>query len=201
MINQNRIAVIRAAIVAALFAVQCVASENPSLLSIRLAPEQATLWGPQSAQRFLVIGKFSDGLERDVTASARFNLDPAELVRVDSSGRVTPLADGEIVLKAEWEGHSTQSKISVQEFKMQRQPSFVRDIASILTMQGCNASKCHGAVAGKGGFKLSLYGSHLREDYKWITEGGTYHVLTDKDSGPKNPRIERKEPEDRKSTR
>ena len=184
-INPWSALLIRTAIAATVFALECLAAEGPKLLSIRLAPEQVTLWGPQSAQHFLVLGKYSDGLERDITASARFALESTELFRVDSSGRATPLADGETILKAELDGHSAQSKIAVQEFKTQRQPSFVRDIASILTMQGCNASKCHGAVAGKDGFKLSLYGSHLREDYQWIIEGGAYHVLTDKDSGRK----------------
>src|SRR5688500_4342359 len=186
---------LRSAIVAAVFALQCVAAENAKLLSLRLTPGEATLWGPQSAQQFLVLGKYSDGLERDVSASAQFRSDSSELVSVDSSGRITPLADGEGVLTATLDGQSAESKIVVQEFKTERLPSFARDIASILTMQGCNASKCHGAVAGKGGFKLSLYGSYLRDDYKWIMEGGTYHVLTDKDSGPKNSRVDRKEPE------
>jgi hypothetical protein len=108
---------------------------------------------------------------------------------------VSPLSDGETVLKAEINGHSAESKVAVREFQTERKPSFVRDIASILTLQGCNASKCHGAVAGKGGFKLSLYGSHLEDDFNWIREGGKYHVLTDKDSDAKIPRIDLKEPE------
>jgi hypothetical protein len=185
----------RGALAAAVLAFKCLAADNPKLLSLRLAPNEVTLWGPQSAQRFLVLGKYSDGLERDVTASARFTPASADLLHIDSTGRVTPLADGQAVLKAELDGQSAESKIVVQEFKTERQPSFARDIASILTMQGCNASKCHGAVAGKGGFKLSLYGSYLRDDYQWIVNGGTYHVLTDKESGPKTPRIDRKEPE------
>lgn len=171
------------------------AADNGQLISLRLAPEKATLRGPHSVQRFIVLGKYSDGLERDVTSVARLTSGSASLLKVDSSGQVTPGRDGETTVTAEFEGKSAESKVRVEEFNTERQPSFVRDIASILTMQGCNASKCHGAVAGKGGFKLSLYGSYLRDDYQWIKEGGRYHVLTDKDSDPKKPRIDLREPE------
>ena len=38
------------------------------------------------------------------------------------------------------------------------QPDFIRDIAPILARVGCNQGTCHGAQAGKNGFKLSLRG-------------------------------------------
>ena len=76
-----------------------------------------------------------------------------------------------------------------------RPPSFTRDIEGILTRRGCNDSNCHGGVKGRGGFKLSLNAVYPREDYQWISEGGTYQVLTTESSGPKVPRIDLKEPE------
>ena len=36
--------------------------------------------------------------------------------------------------------------------------SFVNDVIPLLTKVGCNSGACHGALAGKGGFKLSLRG-------------------------------------------
>src|SRR5262245_43654619 len=42
------------------------------LLSVRIVPETVTLWGVEGAQRVVVLGKYSDGLERDVTALSHF---------------------------------------------------------------------------------------------------------------------------------
>lgn len=45
---------------------------------------------------------------------------------------------------------------------------FVNDIIPVLTKVGCNAGACHGSAAGRGGFKLSLYGSNPDRDYQSI---------------------------------
>jgi hypothetical protein len=43
--------------------------------------------------------------------------------------------------------------------------SFVNDVIPVLTRVGCNQGACHGAAAGKGGFKLSLRGYAPELDY------------------------------------
>ncbi len=48
-------------------------------------------------------------------------------------------------------------------------PSFRNDVQPILTRLGCNAGACHGAAAGKNGFKLSLRGYDDDGDWKTIT--------------------------------
>ena len=166
-----------------------------SLVSLRLFPQEAKLLGASGSQRFVVLGKYSDGLERDVTDSARFSLKDPSLAALSPQGRVTARADGETVIAAELEGKRAESKLSVQETKTVRQPTFTRDVEGILTRRGCNDSNCHGGVKGRGGFKLSLNAVYPREDYQWISEGGTYQVLTTESSGPKVPRIDLKEPE------
>ncbi len=47
--------------------------------------------------------------------------------------------------------------------------SFRNDVQSILSRQGCNSGACHGALAGKGGFKLSLRGYDSEADFRTIT--------------------------------
>ena len=47
-------------------------------------------------------------------------------------------------------------------------------IMPILTKSGCNAGACHGSARGRGGFKLSLYGSDPQADHEaiaWQLEG------------------------------
>jgi hypothetical protein len=45
---------------------------------------------------------------------------------------------------------------------------FDTDVVPILTKAGCNAAACHGAAAGRGGFKLSLFGGDAAHDYDEI---------------------------------
>lgn len=50
--------------------------------------------------------------------------------------------------------------------------SFRNDVMPVLTRVGCNQGACHGAEAGKGGFRLSLLGYDPEADYRAITREG-----------------------------
>ena len=60
------------AVVAGLASSGALLAESPpaKVLSLRLAPENPTLWGTKAAQRFLVLAEYSDGLEREVTSQS-----------------------------------------------------------------------------------------------------------------------------------
>ena len=45
---------------------------------------------------------------------------------------------------------------------------FVNDVMPGLTKVGCNTGACHGSAAGRGNFKLSLYGGNPQADYEAI---------------------------------
>jgi hypothetical protein len=45
---------------------------------------------------------------------------------------------------------------------------FDTQVVPILTRYGCNSGACHGAAVGRGGFRLSLYGSRPEADYESI---------------------------------
>ena len=45
---------------------------------------------------------------------------------------------------------------------------FENDLIPIFTKFGCNSGACHGSAAGRGEFKLSLFGGNLQADYKAI---------------------------------
>lgn len=47
-------------------------------------------------------------------------------------------------------------------------PDFETDVVPVLTRFGCNAGACHGSAAGRGEFKLSLYGSDPDHDYEAV---------------------------------
>ena len=44
-------------------------------------------------------------------------------------------------------------------------PRFETDVLPLLTKAGCNAGACHGAAAGRGGLKLSLFAGNPAADY------------------------------------
>ena len=59
----------------------------PRLVSIRIAPQDASVWGAQASQRFVVLGKYADGLERELTSASRFLLSDPLKGEVDSTGK------------------------------------------------------------------------------------------------------------------
>ena len=169
------------------------ASPQPS--SIRLVPSEVRLQGGDASQQFLVMGKFSDGLERDLTAQAELSGSKSGLIRFTSHSRIQPLADGDLVLTAKVAGREATASIAIRGSQEKRPFSFPRDIGSLLTQQGCNNTTCHGAVPGQGGFKLSTNATYPRDDYKWIVEGGKFEVLTAEMEEPPHPRVNLKDPE------
>jgi hypothetical protein len=48
-------------------------------------------------------------------------------------------------------------------------PSFLNDVLPILSKANCNGGGCHGALAGKAGFRLSLFAYNPEADYLTIT--------------------------------
>jgi Protein of unknown function (DUF1549)/Protein of unknown function (DUF1553)/Bacterial Ig-like domain (group 2) len=184
-------------LVLALAAVSAPAEEEssvPSPVSLRIVPEQVTLRGAKASQHFVVLGKYVDGVERDLTPIAHFSLSDPKKGEVDASGRFLVRGSGEVTLTAEAGGRSAKSSIRIKEAEKPRPFTFARDIEAIFTRQGCSDTTCHGGVKGRGGFRLSVYGIFPRDDYKWIVDGGTFRVLTT-DENPKYSRIDLKEPE------
>lgn len=57
---------------------------------------------------------------------------------------------------------------SVKSAAEQPAISFRNDVQSVLSRLGCNMGSCHGALAGKGGFRLSLRGYDSDADYDAI---------------------------------
>lgn len=167
-------------------------------LSLQVVPSEVTLEGAAASQTFLVMATFGDGQQRDVTSVSELSLSSSELAQItppSGTRRVLPRGDGEVTLQATFGGKNATATIRIVDSVVQRPLSFPRDIGSILTRQGCNATKCHGAVPGQGGFKLSLFSSHPHEDYQWIVQGGRFEVLTDEQDQPKEPRVDLQEPE------
>jgi hypothetical protein len=59
--------------------------------------------------------------------------------------------------------------VRVEKFDQPSPVSFRNHVQSVLAKAGCNSGACHGAAAGKNGFKLSLRGYDAEADWFTIT--------------------------------
>src|SRR5262249_7134691 len=76
---------------------------------------------------------------------------------------------GEAVITATHGGSRTSARVRVTKTKEPSEPSFRNHVIPMLTKVGCNSGACHGALAGKGGFKLSLRGYDPDTDHFVLT--------------------------------
>lgn len=152
--------------------------------SLVLLPPVSKLNGPRATQHLLVECVRDGVLVGEVRGDVEFSTSNAAVATVDASGEVHPVADGEATITArvftsEELPESSRSsdptavtvnaKVIVCGMGSNTTPSFRNDVQPVLAKMGCNQGACHGALAGKGGFKLSLRGYDAEADYFSIT--------------------------------
>jgi hypothetical protein len=108
--------------------------------------------------------------ERDVTRAARYESANPAVVRVDATGYVTPIGDGEARIRVQHGGSRLEVPVRVSGSSANRPVDFKREIVPLLSRMGCNAGGCHGKASGQNGFKLSLFGFDAAFDYDAITK-------------------------------
>lgn len=130
-----------------------------------------TLKTRDAAQQLLATGIAADGMEHDLTHKVAWTTEPAGIVSVDKTGRVTPLADGTATIKAAAPDGSVGSfQVAVVQASQSRPINFANQIVPVFTKNGCNGGGCHGKSAGQNGFKLSLLGFEPGEDYEHLVK-------------------------------
>jgi len=142
----------------------------PSLLSLRVEPAEVTLAGPAAERQLLVTGRFSDGIERDLTAAATYACSAPKVVSLAGKGRAVAAADGEARVKVSLGSATAWVKVLVKDAAREAAPSFENDVVPLLTKAGCNMGACHGALKGKGGLRLSLLGYDPASDFTSIVQ-------------------------------
>ncbi len=137
--------------------------------SIALLPGTVTLDGPKASQRFLVERREGDAWSADLTAKAAFRVEDPGIARVEPDGTVRPVANGKTTLVAKVGTEETRTEVVVAHFEKDEPWSFVNHVEPVLTKVGCNQGSCHGAAAGKNGFRLTLRGYAPDVDYDVLT--------------------------------
>ena len=82
---------------------------------------------------------------------------------------LSPVADGHATITANLRGHQATAQLNVSDYAKATTWSFRNDVLPVMTKVGCNSGPCHGAAAGKNGFKLSLRGYDPITDYYTLT--------------------------------
>jgi hypothetical protein len=134
---------------------------------LRVYPSEVNLAGPGRTQQLVVVEEENGRAVRDVTTGAKFTT-PADKVKADATGTVTALATGEFTVTVSADGKSATVRGTVGSAKP-GEVSFRNHVIPMLTRTGCNAGACHGALAGKGGLKLSLRGFDPESDWFALT--------------------------------
>ena len=150
-----------------------VAALHPTSLAtlarIEILPAVIAVTGPHNGQRLVVEGTFADGHQEDLTSRATIAISDPKVARADQGNAVFPLGDGQATITASVQGHRAAAPLTVKGYWTASAWSFRNDVLPVMTKVGCNSGPCHGAAAGKNGFKLSLRGYDPVADYYTLT--------------------------------
>src|ERR1700722_14964303 len=175
----------RLALTLATLCCACVAAEaaQPAAHeSLAILPAAIVLHGPKARQALIVEksdnGQFGGQAAKDVS----FESSDAKVVRISNSVAI-PVSDGHAVISAVWHGHKAAVAVTVEQHSVDAPWSFRNHVQSVLTKAGCNSGACHGAAAGKNGFRLSLWGCDPEADFLMITRQSHGRRIVPSDPG------------------
>ncbi len=138
------------------------------LTKIAILPGAIAISGSHYNQRLVVEGTFTDGHEEDVTAQATLTSSDVKVAKIVNDFAVAE-GNGKVTVAAVVKGHRASIPMSVENFTLPAVWSFRNDVLPVMTKMGCNSGPCHGAAAGKNGFKLTLRGYDPETDYLTLT--------------------------------
>ncbi len=132
--------------------------------SLRLLPESVELSGSQATQQLLLERQSDDRLTGQIRVGVEWSSDAPNVATV-TDGIVTPTGNGSATITAKTDAGSASVKVTVDNFDAPHEWSFRNHVQAVLAKQACNSGACHGALAGKGGFRLSLRGYDSPADH------------------------------------
>jgi hypothetical protein len=156
-----------AALGATLVALSAAHADEPAE-SLRLVPGEFTLSGP-AARQALVLETFAgENATGQVTTDVSYAVSDPAVVKIEE-GVALPLAKGKATITATAGSRQATAEVTVAAMDQAFAWSFRNHVESVLSKSGCNSGACHGALAGKKGFKLSLGAFDPLADYFYIT--------------------------------
>ncbi len=134
--------------------------------------------GPRSRAQLLVTGVRSDGTVVDLTDAAVYTSKAPSVVAVSADGVARPTGDGTGAVLVKAAGKTATVTVQAKNFKSPFVWNFHNHVVSVMSKTGCNMGACHGAAAGKAGFRLTLRGYDTDLDYeRLLHEGGARRLV------------------------
>jgi hypothetical protein len=137
--------------------------------TLKIQPGDVTLTGPHASQCLIVVDATAEETTADRTSGAVYSTSNASIATVDSGGILRSAGDGKATVTATIGKESASISVTVRQTKEPFTWRFRNHVIPVLTRVGCNAGACHGALAGKGGLKLSLRGYDVASDHFVLT--------------------------------
>ena len=135
--------------------------------TIVITPDRVELTGPGASRQLLVTAVGRDGTETDLTHLAEWT-SSSPIFDVDQRGLVTARQDGTASLSVRVGGRTRTIEVAARGTAEEHPVSFQRQVVPLLSSLGCSDIRCHGAPSGKGGFRLSLWGSDNDVDHQQL---------------------------------
>ncbi len=132
--------------------------------TLKVYPEHLRFPAPGRAQSLIAVMEDA-GIATALPSTLSFESEDAGIASVSKDGQVHALRPGKTGIRV------GQVRIPV-EIGPATEPepwNFRRQILPILSKANCNGGGCHGALAGKGGFRLSLSAYDPESDYLNLT--------------------------------
>jgi hypothetical protein len=136
---------------------------------LEIQPPHISLTGPSASQRLIVVAASAGRATAERTGQARFSSSNQDVATVDDKGVVRAKGDGTAVITALLNNDKATTEVTVSKTREPFDWSFRNHVIPVLTKIGCNSGACHGALAGKGGLKLSLRGFAPTDDHFVLT--------------------------------
>jgi hypothetical protein len=149
---------------------------------LTLLPPEFVLSGSEARQRLLVQATAGTQVIGQVTAGIVLTSSDEKVARVEE-GFVVPVGNGKATITARVGDQSATAAVTVEKFEQPHSWSFRNHVQSVFSKSGCNMGACHGALAGKGGFKLSLRGYDPDADFRTLTRQARGRRVVPSDPG------------------
>ncbi len=133
-----------------------------------ILPETVELSGPLARQQLIAERAEGSTFRGQVTSGITWESSDPSVVKV-TAGVAEPVGDGVATVTARNDAGKASARVVVSGTTTPADWEFRRHFLPVIAKKGCNSGACHGALAGKGGFKLSLRGYDPLGDYDSIT--------------------------------
>src|SRR5439155_21000774 len=110
------------------------------------------------------------GRVQDLTGDVTYDVADGKVVRVTTTGRVIPLANGATEITARFGPKSIKVPVKTDAVYEDLPINFANQIVPIFTKLGSNRGGCHGKSGGQNGFALSLLGFVPELDYQTLVK-------------------------------